>query len=565
MADKRGIRELMSKRLEALRSERSPWDADWRELSEYIAPTRGRFATGDRSRSRASRRKKIINSRATQALRTLSAGMASNIVTPTRPWFRLGTEDPALSENGAVRTWLEELEKLLGRIFSKSNLYQTIPSVYSELGAFGTAALSHDEDFENVVRFTPHAVGEYFLANDERGQARTFYRELQMTVEQVVRRFSLPRCSQQVRNLYDNGNYDGWVTVCQGVERNDDRFLARGTPRDRAYVGVYWEAGGRDDLTLETKGYHECPTHACRWDIASPQDVYGTSPGMDALGDVKALQLTERRIAQAVDKKVLPPLQGPPLINHEIDQLPGAYNPRSSSGAGDRIESLYDPRAFSIAEADAYRHGIEERINEAFYADLFLMLSMSDRRQITATEINERQAEKLLQLGPVLTRLDHELLNPLIDRTSAMVFRASAPHWAMGEAGMLPPPPQELQGVDLKVDYLSMLHQAQKSIEVGPMREMLNLVTGVGQIQPESLVKFDGEQFLDEAAARLGTPVRIIRDDETVAAIKEAQAKQAEQQQAAQTLAMGADAASKLGRAKMDGTALGELAAQGSA
>ena len=97
---------------------------------------------------------------------------------------------------------------------------------------------------------------------------------------------------------------------------------------------------------------------------------------------------------------------------------------------------------------------VQGRIKEAFYANLFLMLAESDRREITAREIDERREEKMLMLGPVLERLHDELLSPLVAR----VFNI------MARNGQLPEPPRGLDGRGLQVEFISILAQAQKSV-----------------------------------------------------------------------------------------------------
>jgi hypothetical protein len=101
---------------------------------------------------------------------------------------------------------------------------------------------------------------------------------------------------------------------------------------------------------------------------------------------------------------------------------------------------------------------VQGRIKEAFYANLFLMMAESDRREITAREIDERREEKMLMLGPVLERLHDELLQPLVAR----VFRI------MARNGLIPPPPpslaKSLDGNGLRVEFISILTQARKSV-----------------------------------------------------------------------------------------------------
>jgi hypothetical protein len=563
-ADARSLRQKLTQRLHSLQTERSGWQGEWREIQQLLVPERGRFYRTDRGRGMRSRRRgdRIVNEVPGQHLDTLASGMAAGLTTPAQPWFRLTVEDTEIAEAPGVRVWLERVERLLARIFAKSNFYQSITELYKELGAFGVAALWQDEDHDTVCRFHPFTAGEYLLSAGHDGRVDTLYREFDQTTEQLVERFGYANCSLSVREAYDRGDYDQWHGVVHATEPYSNRF--RNEPRAQrwkdGYVSVYFELGSPDDdRLLSVRGYDDCPVHCPRWSVVQPE-VYGWGPGHKALGSIKSLQLLERRIAQAVDHKVNPALQGPPHLA-QLDRLPGSYNP-VAAGQANTIAPLYDLRAFSLQEAMVQGQALEQRISRTFYADLFLMMTALDRRDITATEIQERHEEKLLMLGPVLTRLNDELLNPLIDRTFNMVARASLPFWQRGEPGMLPPPPPELSGADLRVEYLSSLQQAARAVGVLAVQRLAAFVGEVAAFDPSVIVKFDSAQAVDDVAERLGVSPRIVRSDDDVAEIQAQQQEEAEQAKMAQTIGMGADAAAKLGQAKMgpDGsTALGAL------
>lgn len=161
------------------------------------------------------------------------------------------------------------------------------------------------------------------------------------------------------------------------------------------------------------------------------------------------------------------------------------------------------------------------RIKKCFYEDLFLMLANSDRRQITAREIDERHEEKLLMLGPVLERQNEDLLDPLIDRTFAIMARR----------GLLPSPPKELEGIDLKVEYISIMAQAQKMVATSSIERFLGFVGNVTASYPQAIDKVDLDQTIDEYADMTGVPPKIVRTDEDVAEIRKARAMAAEEQQ----------------------------------
>jgi len=247
---------------------------------------------------------------------------------------------------------------------------------------------------------------------------------------------------------------------------------------------------------------------------------------MLAIGDVKSLQLLERRKHQAIGKVVNPPMQAPSTLRNQVDGkgfVEGDIVYVADTSAGG-IRSLYDYRP-DINAVEIAIHETEQRIERSFYVDLFLMLANTDRREITAREVTERHEEKLLALGPVLERLHDELLNPLIDRVYGMAERA----------GILPEPPEGLKGVDLKVDYISILAQAQKLVAISGIERTASFVGQMVSIYPEVRHKFDAMQAVDEYSDALGLSPRIVRsDDETAQLVQQEQQAQQQQQQAEQ-------------------------------
>lgn len=309
---------------------------------------------------------------------------------------------------------------------------------------------------------------------------------------------------------------------------------------DKAFTSAYYEKAGDKDKVAIQSGFDMFPCMTPRWDVIG-EDVYGFSAGMDGLGDNMSLQVQERRKAQAIDKQTTPPLQAPSYMkNKPVSQLPGGityYNQFQSSGQ-QAVRPVYEVRP-DITALREDMNSVEGRINRAFYADLFLMISNLDRKQITATEIAERHEEKLLALGPVLQRLNSELLNPLIERTYNI----------MENADMLPELPDEINGKDLKIEYISVLQQAQQQVDLASIERFAGYVGNLSGLYPHVLKKFDAMQSVDEVGGMIGVPQQLIVPDsvvnEQVAAEQEAQAR-AEQ---LATAAQAADSAKTLSEA----------------
>lgn len=403
--------EYYNKRLSALKTERTSFVNHWRELSQFLIPRRGRFITSDRNKG-LKKNQSILDNTATRAVRTLSSGMMAGISSPARPWFRLSTPDPVLAKRKAVKFWLEDVERLLYEIFNRSNLYNVLPSVYAELGTFGTACVYVAKDFSDVVRFYPYSIGQYYIANNERLMVDTNYRELAMTVGQLVKKFGDKRVSQNVLGKYRKGQFDTWINVIHAVEPNEKFNPNRVFARSQKYRGVYFEKGNNEDKFLIETGYKEFPKLTPRWDVTG-EDVYGTDcPGMIALGDTKQLQAEQRDKAKGIAKKWNPPLNAPPNMKKiGVNSLPGGVNYKES--ADDKgVTSVYDIR-LELGDMLSDIRDVQERINSAFFVDLFQMIAqMQGVQPRNELEILERKEEKLIQLGPVLENLHNEMFDP---------------------------------------------------------------------------------------------------------------------------------------------------------
>jgi len=538
-ADPKSRTQFHLRLLAQAKNERSSWDTHWRELGQFLQPRATRFTASERNKG-SKKHQNIIDNTGTRALRTLAAGLMSGVTSPSRPWFRLGTPDRAQAEEGPVRVWLDEVEALMRRIFSGSNTYRTLHTLYEELGLFGTGVSFVEDNFENVIHHTPLLVGEYCLTTDDNRNVDGMLREFEMTVEQVVRKFGLDRVSPTVKNLYKNNNLLAAVDVVHIVRKREHRDVSKLNSQNMPYCSVYFEPSrndaGKSGQCLREGGYNSLRVLAPRW-VVRGNDVYGESPGMDALGDVKQLQHQQLRKGQAIDYSVDPPLQVPLSYKSAMSsRLPGGIMYIDSTSEQGGIRSAYEANLrldFLLADIQDVR----SRIDAAFFKDLFLMIASDTRNNITATEIAERHEEKLLQLGPVLERVHNELLSPLIDITFDAMVRAK----------IVPQPPPELEGVNLDVEFISILAQAQKAVGSRSLDKLLQVTTNLAALNPDVLDKIDFDQVVDEYGDMYAISPKVIRSDDDTAALRAQRQQDAAAQQQAATIPVAAEAAKTLG------------------
>jgi hypothetical protein len=515
-------RFLLNSRWGQLKNERASWMSHWKEISTYLLPRSGRFFLDDRNKGWR-RHNNIYDSTGTRSLRVLAAGMMSGMTSPARPWFRLGTADPDLAKNGNVKVWLNDVTMRMRDVFAKSNTYRAFHSMYEELAAFGTAASIITADFNDIIHHYPLTTGEYCIATNWRGEVDTLYREFEMRVSSIVKEFGYDKCSTAVKNLYDRGSLDAWVTIIHAIEPRADRDPSKRDAKNMAWGSWYFESGGNPGHYLSESGYTDFPVIAPRWQI-SGGDIYGNSPGMEALGDIKQLQQEQLRKAQGIDYQTKPPLQVPSnLKNRDVDSLPGGIT-FVDAGPNTGIRTMFESRIDLNALLGDIQD-VRERIRGSFYADLFLMISSSDDLRMTATEVSERHEEKLLMLGPVLERLQTEMLDPVIELTFSRMM----------QAGALPPPPKELQGQDLNVEYVSMLAQAQAAVGTNSVDRFTGAMMNLAQVNPTVLDKFNVDEWADTYSGMLGIDPNLIVATDKADASREARAKaQVQAQQAEQ-------------------------------
>jgi hypothetical protein len=473
--------------------------------------------------------------------------------------------DQDLAEHGGVKDWLYEVELRIRQVFDRSNLYNCLPTIYGDVGVFGTAAMVLLEDQKSVIRGYPLAIGTYYLATDATGRVDTIFREIQMTVRQIVTEFGgddggkrAPNepidwtyISDRVRNAYQAGGaqLETWINVMHVIEPNDSQILGRADYRGMAYRSVYYEMDGPSDGAnggyLRESGYQDLVFMGPRWSVTG-EDVYGSSPGMDALGDIKALQLYEKRAAMVIEKLANPPMNAPAALRAQrASLLPGDVNYVDVASGGQKFEPAYAPDARAVELIARKQSEHQDRIKRAFYSDLFLMLTEGGAgvQPISAREVDERHEEKLLMLGPVLERLTNELLSPIIDRTFGILLRR----------GMLPDPPQELQGADLKIEYISILAQAQRLVGTAGIERLSQYVVSLAAANPEAMDRLDMDEAIDAYSDMLGTPPKVVRSDDEVAAIRAQRAQQQKLQAAAAQAGPMAKAAKDASETSMGG------------
>lgn len=533
-------------RFSELKKEFDTWRPHYKEIQELVAPRKGRYLMDDKEKVNDGTKKhnKIINSRGIKAVKTIAAGLQGGLTSPSRPWFVLSTPDKEMMNYEPVRKWLHNVRQMMLAIYSQSNFYGSVYNLYRELAAFGVSAMLIEEDFSTVIRTRPFTIGEFYLSTDHTQRPDTLYRLLSLTARQMIQKFGKDKVSDAVLTAFNQHALETRFDIVHCIMPNNPEeygdMTLKGNYMNKPFLDVYFEYAASPDKFLRVGGFNQLPFVSPRWDV-NGVDVYGEAPGMDALGDIKMLQRMEEKKLKGLDKMIDPPMNAPiemkgkggSIISGDIN----FYSQQQGIPGFVPVHNValdFNNLAFELDR-------VERRIDADFYNDLFLAITSLEGTSRTATEIAKRYEEKLIMLGPVLERLQSEFLDPCIDRTFAI----------MESMGILPEPPQELQGVALKVEYVSMLAQAQKMVGLTSIEQTAAFVGSLSAVIPEVIDKFDADEAIDQYADLVGIPPSIIRPDDKVNGIREARAQKQQLVEQQANAAQVAENAKVLSQAKV--------------
>lgn len=537
--DYKKLSDDVRRRWADLKKEREPFVAQWREISKHMRPSSGRFLEGRERNQARERWNRIYNNTAIRAANILSAGLMSGMTDPSSQWFALTTGDENLDQSYAVKQYLDQAQRIQEMAFTKTNTYQALHHAWAEVGVYGTSAIFIKEDEEYGFVCYPLKCGEYCIGTDFRGDVDTLYRKLWMTAAQLVSAYGMEAVSSAVRKAYET-QPDKFFKVIHAVEPRRDRNPKAQDNLNMPFRSVVLlvDAGDAPNSgVLEESGYNEFPCIVGRWG-ATCSDVYSEeAPGMTAIGDTLELQHQELQKGNALDYAVNPPLILPTSARtSEIDFLPGGRSYIDNPTASSQVQSAWNV-SVPWAALSQDMEQVKQRIEAGFYTDMFLMFA-GRTSNMTATEVSERHSEKLMMLGPVLSRLNNDVLKKFIERTFAILQRA----------GAMPVPPEELRGRELTIEYTSMLARSQRAVRAASLDNFLQRVQTIAQVDPNALKKINTNNVLDEYADYYSIAPSCVRPNEEVeqmmAAEQQAQAEQAQAAEQMQQMQMAQQLAS---------------------
>ena len=504
------------KRFDRLKSQRQNWESHWQEVADYMQP---RKADVTKSRSKGDKRTELIfDSSPLQSVELLAASLHGMLTNPSTPWFSLRFKEYEMENEDEAKEWLEDATEVMYSAFNKSNFQQEIFELYHDLITFGTAAMFIEEDDDDILKFSTRHINEMYIAENDKGRIDTVFRKFKLSARSAIQKFGT--VSANISVVAKKDPYEE-VEILHAVYPRSDFDPKKQDKDNMPFASIYLDASSGDELSVS--GFREFPFVVPRY-LKASHEIYGRSPAMTALPDVKMLNEMSKTTIKSAQKQVDPPLLVPDDgFILPVRTVPGGLN-FYRSGTRDRIEPL------NIGANTPLGLNMEEQrrnsIRNAFYVN---QLMMQNGPQMTATEVIQRNEEKMRLLGPVLGRLQSELLKPLIDRCFALILRKN----------LFRPAPEFLSGKDIEIEYVSPLAKAQKSTELQSIMRAIEIMGSLANVAPV-FDHINMDKLVRHLADIVGVPQKILKPQSELNAQREeaqAQQQQMEQMQQVQQLA----------------------------
>lgn len=517
-----------------LYSDKGTLHSHLQEIADYMVPSAQRMFS--EAAPGGKRMPKIYDGTAIRSRRTFANGLYGHLTNPASPWFELTAKDKGLSEEASVKYWLADTTERMRAAINTSNAASAFHEIYDNEGWAGTGILFIEPGKRYLINFQTFSVVNCCLQEDSQGVVDSIFRLEKFTARQMKDKWP-DTCPSTVHKAIEANDKTKTFEVIHGVYPRNEYDWRKSNPENMPFASVYVEKESK--TVLSEGGYKEFPCACPRWD-KEQGSAYGRSPAMDALPDVKMLNQicydNLRGMQKAID---------PPILASKESSL---STTRTTPGGVIYHKSGAPPVPFNTGARIDWALEVEEQrrqaVREAFYTDLFMLLAEEPTKQKTAYEVSQLVEEKLILLGPALGRQQTEFFDPMLNR----VF------WVLYRLGAILPPPQELAGQGLEINYIGRLALAMKYTETQAAMNTLSLASQLQPLVPDIMDNFDTDEFAQGTAIRSGMPVKYMRPPDVRDQIRAERAKQQKEQQDAAMVLEAANQVPNLSKAPEKGS-----------
>ena len=517
-------------------TQRATFEKVWQQIEDRINPTDVQFSSTTPNLPKGQQNtEKVFDATPGLALDRFKAAIHSLVTPRNQTWHKLKVADESLADDQEVTRYLEEVNKRLFAARYAANFDTEVQGSYYQAGKFGSMCMFVGERPGKSLFYRAVPIKQLFFAENEFGVVDLVHRDWHWTARQAFQRWGtkLPRVIQIAAEKYPETEY----RFLHVVKPRADADVSRKDYRGMEFVSYYISFDTRE--VIEEGGFRAFPYPVSRYDLTAGE-VYGRSPCMTILPDVKMLNEMNRTTIQAAQLKLLPPLLAHrDGILDAVRLTPGAIN---YGGVDDSGRQMLQP----LEVGGDVRIGMEMMdqkrsvINDALLSTLFQILV--DKPNITATEAMLRAQEKGQLIGPTGARIESEFLSNMLYRELDI----------LAAAGQLPEMPEKLmeRGGLFEIEYDSPLSRAREAEGGVAILRTFEQLAPIAQVAgPVVFKRFNVDKISEELARLNGMPAKLLYTDEEMEEIDAAAAQQAELNQILQAAPVAASAAKDIAQA----------------
>lgn len=521
------------RRFETAKGNRGNWESTWQEIGDRVLPSMADF-TALRSDG-AKRTEYLYDATAALAAQKANAVVSTFVWPSNQRYQKLSTSNPELNKVQRVAAWMDAVTDIVfQRRYSPRGAFEAQMGESSlQSFVFGTGNIFVDEGWavdtnsrrkQPFLRYKSLHLARTIIMENDAGIVDTVFRWWDWSIRQLAQWIERQKAAGiQVADLP--------TQLAQKLEKHPDEKVCivhvvmpreDYDPERIGYKGMPWASCyfvQSLKYKLQEGGYNSWPFGTMRH-MTSPGEVYGRSPTMLALSDVKVLNAMKKTVIQAGQKVVDPPL----LLSEDgilgaFSTVPGALN---FGGVDNQGRQLVHPLQTNARVEIGLDMMDKEReiIASAFLLDVFRVLV--EHPNMTATQTLELMQERAVQLAPIAGRLETECLGPITEREIDLLARA----------GQIPPMPEELIEArgEYRIEYTSPMRQAMRASEGIAITRTLEAVLPMAEADPSVLDAYKLPAMARELGEINGVPAKLMNDMETMAQMQEQRDQQAQMQ-----------------------------------
>lgn len=521
------------KRYDRLKSSRNEWTSKWQTIQNYVFPNYRDYLNPTSAMTSQAQTGKALNFTSTVSgkISRVVAQISSQLCDPSTKWLGIKFVDPIILANGMpinlsgnqiANAWLSEATEAIYNTLANpdSNFYPSTYTFHFDWYTIGTACreviLRKDT---GKIRFNTVSMQNIFIDVDGYGEIDVIFRAFNLTSKQAYDLWGEQIHESEKRILMqDIGTNKQSAREYVEVSMKNP-LLSKGIP-SLPFVSCVIDKNNKHIVNIEL--HKQKPYIISRFDLV-PNEVYGRSNVWNAMPDIIAINRISKRILQAYDYALSPPLLVKDITSIAKYQMsPNSYIQGLDESGRPSIQPLQigSNLPFSIEYYTSKLNDLDESL---MARDIF----NPETSNMTATEVNERKIQASNRIRPVLTRLEHEDLNKTILRTISLLMDIGVispfPFEALGiPANLLPNPSQQIS-----ITFSGQMAKMQKMQDVQNNDLLFNKLMAAVQVDPSVLDRFNMEALIMQDAEIFGISPKIINPDEVVQQIRLAKQEQA--------------------------------------